>query len=87
MHSLVSAAQTISLPGLIALAVILIYFGVLIPAPQHKKLLAIQDKRIQKLEEIIEKKDEQLRRALDGVGRSADSLESIQRAPAAGGDG
>ena len=86
MESLWPVITTIGPPGLLTLVVVLILRGQLIARAMHREIVELHQLRTSKLEQIIDKKDAQLDRALDGVGRSADSLESIQRSPDRGGD-
>lgn len=80
------ALADLGLSGLLSFAVLMILVGALIPRPIHRAIVALMQLRIDKLEQIIDKKDAQLDRALAAVDRSADSLEAIQRAPTVDGD-
>lgn len=73
--------------GLLSIAVLLVMVGRLIPRAMHNMIVAIMQQRIDKLEELLDKRDTQLDRLLPAAETSADALEKIQRAgePAEGG--
>ncbi|QIX48948.1 MULTISPECIES: hypothetical protein [Rhodococcus] len=72
------AIADLGLSGLLTLAVLLILAGGLIPRTLHRTIVAIQQQRIDKLEELLGKRDSQLDRLISGAEKSADALEKIQ---------
>ncbi|NKV10290.1 hypothetical protein GS909_02330 [Rhodococcus hoagii] len=61
------------------LAVLLILVGALIPRPVHKTIVAcLQQQRIDKLEELLSKRDGQIDRLLPSAETSAETLAKIQ---------
>ena len=74
------AIADLGLSGLLSLAVLLILVGGLIPRTLHRTIVAIQQQRIDKLEELLDKRDAQLDRLIPAAETSADALEKIQRA-------
>ncbi|WP_343466343.1 hypothetical protein AAI421_14410 [Rhodococcus aetherivorans] len=74
------AIADLGLSGLLSLAVLLILAGGLIPRTLHRTIVALQQQRIDKLEELLDKRDSQLDRLIPAAETSADALEKIQRA-------
>ncbi|MGJ5667809.1 hypothetical protein QLG13_08060 [Rhodococcus aetherivorans] len=66
--------------GLLSLAVLLILAGRLIPRTLHRTIVGLMQERIDKLEELLGKRDDQIDRLLPAAETSADALEKIQRA-------
>ncbi|KDE14261.1 hypothetical protein [Rhodococcus aetherivorans] len=76
------AVADLGLTGLLSLAVLLILAGGLIPRTLHRTIVTIQQQRIDKLEELLDKRDTQVDRLICGAETSAEALEKIQRAAA-----
>lgn len=74
------AISNLGASGLLSLAVLLVMVGRLIPRAMHNMIVAIMQQRIDKLEELLDKRDAQLDRLIPAVETSADALEKIQRA-------
>ena len=72
------AVSDLGLSGLISLAVLMIMVGALIPRSMHKSIVGIMQQRIDKLEELLGKRDTQIDRLLSSAETSAESLEKIQ---------
>lgn len=72
------AISDLGLSGLISLAVLMIMVGALIPRSMHKSIVGIMQQRIDKLEELLGKRDTQIDRLLSSAETSAESLEKIQ---------
>ncbi|WML63671.1 hypothetical protein [Rhodococcus sp. AH-ZY2] len=74
------AISNLGASGLLSLAVLLVMVGRLIPRAMHNMIVAIMQQRIDKLEELLDKRDTQLDRLLPAAETSAEALEKIQRA-------
>ena len=74
------ALADLGLSGLLSLTVLLILAGGLIPRTLHRTIVGIMQQRIDKLEELLDKRDAQLDRLIPAAETSADALEKIQRA-------
>ncbi|NKS41685.1 hypothetical protein A4U94_01190 [Prescottella equi] len=72
------AVTDLGLTGLLTLAVLLILVGALIPRPVHKTIVGLQQQRIDKLEELLSKRDGQIDRLLPSAETSAETLAKIQ---------
>lgn len=72
------AIRDFGLSGLLSLAVLLILAGRLIPRSMHKSIVELMQQRIDKLEELLGKRDKQIDRMLPAMESSAESLEKIQ---------
>lgn len=76
------AIADLGLSGLLSLAVLLVMFGGLIPRYLHRTIVSLMQQRIDKLEELLDKRDTQVDRLICGAETSAEALEKIQRAAA-----
>lgn len=74
------AIADLGLSGLLSLAVLLILAGGLIPRTLHRTITNLMQQRIDKLEELLSKRDLQIDRLISGAETSAEALEKIQRA-------
>ncbi|MBM4492582.1 hypothetical protein GS436_02795 [Rhodococcus hoagii] len=64
--------------GLLALTVLLVLIGALIPRTMHKTIVGLLQQRIDKLEELLAKRDGQIDRLLPSAETSAETLAKIQ---------
>lgn len=72
------AIADLGLSGLLSFVVLMILVGALIPRSMHKAITALMQQRIDKLEELLGKRDTQIDRLLSSAETSAESLEKIQ---------
>ncbi|UVT24986.1 hypothetical protein NXT08_22555 [Rhodococcus pyridinivorans] len=68
----------LGLSGLLSLAVLLILAGRLIPRSMHRSIVDLMQQRIDKLEELLSKRDRQIDRMLPAMESTAESMEKIQ---------